>query len=69
MRTARWFGLLVSMWGGLAAAAGAPQPQPATPPVIPSNDAIRTFLAHRLQDNAVGVVIGIIEPAGRRIIT
>ena len=35
---------------------------------IPSNDELRAFLATRMEHNGVGVVIGVIEPAGRRIV-
>lgn len=35
---------------------------------IPSNDEIRKLLAGRMQHNGVGIVVGIIEPAGRRIV-
>ena len=37
--------------------------------IIPDDDAIRRLLADRLAHNGVGAVVGIIEPAGRRIIT
>lgn len=36
--------------------------------VIPSNEEIRALLAKRMENNGVGVVVGVIEPAGRRII-
>src|SRR5688572_11919673 len=35
---------------------------------IPSNDELRAFLATRMEHNGVGVVIGVIEPAGQRIV-
>jgi D-alanyl-D-alanine-carboxypeptidase/D-alanyl-D-alanine-endopeptidase len=35
---------------------------------IPSNDEINRLLAERLAHNGVGIVIGVIEPAGRRIV-
>jgi D-alanyl-D-alanine-carboxypeptidase/D-alanyl-D-alanine-endopeptidase len=35
---------------------------------LPSNAAIRALLAERMQRNGVGIVVGIIEPEGRRII-
>lgn len=35
---------------------------------IPSNDELLAFLATRMEHNGVGVVIGVIEPAGRRIV-
>jgi serine-type D-Ala-D-Ala carboxypeptidase/endopeptidase len=36
---------------------------------IPSTDAIRALLAERLAHNGVGVVVGVIEPGGRRVVT
>lgn len=36
---------------------------------VPSNDAIRALLEQRMQHNGMGIVVGIIEPAGRRIIS
>src|SRR5690349_2120620 len=35
---------------------------------IPSNEYIHKLLAERMQHNGVGVVIGVIEPAGQRIV-
>jgi serine-type D-Ala-D-Ala carboxypeptidase/endopeptidase len=35
---------------------------------IPSNDAIRKLLAERMERNGVGIVVGIIEPSGVRIV-
>lgn len=35
---------------------------------IPSNEGIRKLLADRMQHNGVGVVIGVIEPAGQRVV-
>lgn len=35
---------------------------------IPSDDELRAFLAKRTEHNGVGVVIGVIEPAGRRVV-
>ena len=35
---------------------------------IPSNDEIRALLAERMEHNGVGIVVGVIEPAGRRIV-
>jgi len=43
------------------------QPQPAW--TIPSNQQIRELLAERLRHNGVGIVVGIVEPSGRRVIT
>lgn len=38
------------------------------PWTIPSGDEIRELLAQRMRDNGVGIVVGVIEPAGRRIV-
>jgi serine-type D-Ala-D-Ala carboxypeptidase/endopeptidase len=35
---------------------------------IPSDDAIRSLLAERMAHNGVGVVVGVIEPAGQRVV-
>ena len=35
---------------------------------IPSSDSIRRLLAERMQHNGVGTVVGVIEPAGRRVV-
>ena len=35
---------------------------------IPHSDRIRALLAERMAQNGVGVVVGVIEPAGRRVI-
>jgi serine-type D-Ala-D-Ala carboxypeptidase/endopeptidase len=44
------------------------QPAPArTPWTIPNDNDIRNLLAGRMARNGVGVVVGIIEPAGRRV--
>jgi CubicO group peptidase (beta-lactamase class C family) len=61
----------------LAAPWAAPTHSQETPPAtattrpwtIPSNDDIRKLLAERVGDNGVGMVVGVIEPAGRRIVT
>ena len=42
------------------------QQQPAW--AIPSNEDIRALLAKRMEHNGVGVVVGVIEPAGRRVV-
>jgi D-alanyl-D-alanine-carboxypeptidase/D-alanyl-D-alanine-endopeptidase len=44
--------------------------QPTTGSAIPSEDAIRKILIERLgaSSNQIGIVVGVIEPAGRRII-
>lgn len=35
---------------------------------VPSNEAIRELLAERMRRNGVGIVVGVIEPDGRRIV-
>jgi CubicO group peptidase (beta-lactamase class C family) len=35
---------------------------------VPSNDHIRQLLAERMHHNGVGIVVGVIEPAGRRVV-
>jgi len=35
---------------------------------IPSNEDIRTLLAERMQHNGVGMVVGVIEPDGQRVV-
>lgn len=35
---------------------------------LPSNEAVKALLAERMAHNGVGVVVGIIEPAGRRVV-
>src|SRR5262245_3340568 len=35
---------------------------------IPSNEDIRALLAERMQHNGVGMVVGVIEPAGQRVV-
>ena len=56
-------------------AVGSAQGQEVTPSVspantwtIPSDNEIRSLLAERMQHNGVGIVVGIIEPSGRRVI-
>lgn len=39
------------------------------PWTVPSDDEIRQLLAQRMRVNGVGIVVGVIEPAGRRIVT
>jgi len=36
--------------------------------VIPSNEGIRALLAERMRHNGVGVVVGVVEPAGQRVV-
>jgi D-alanyl-D-alanine-carboxypeptidase/D-alanyl-D-alanine-endopeptidase len=53
--------IFVAATFGLCSAAQAPW-------TIPSNEAIQTLLAERMQHNGVGVVVGVIDPAGPRVI-
>lgn len=41
---------------------------PASAWVIPTDEDIRTLLAERMRHNGVGIVVGVIEPAGRRVV-
>lgn len=36
---------------------------------VPSNEAIRALLEQRMQNRSLGVVVGVIEPAGRRVVS
>lgn len=36
--------------------------------VIPPNEDIRALLAERMRHNGVGIVVGVIEPAGQRMV-
>lgn len=47
----------------------APMQQPAAGWRIPSNDGIQQLLAERMQHNGVGIVVGVVEPAGMRIVS
>lgn len=65
-------GTLLLFFGTLEVAAAqdipsAAQPQPAW--TVPSNQEIRELLTERMQHNGVGIVVGIVEPSGRRVIT
>lgn len=61
------FGLLVAaQWSGAQAPAPASAPTPSW--AIPSNGEISGLLAERMKHNGVGIVIGVIEPAGRRLV-
>ena len=42
-----------------------------SPKVLPSDDEIRKILAERVggNENGVGIIVGVIEPQGRRIIS
>jgi serine-type D-Ala-D-Ala carboxypeptidase/endopeptidase len=68
-RTRRLAGALALSF--LAAASGlAQQPpdRPSVPWTIPGNDDIRRLLDERMARNGVGIVVGVIEPGGRRIV-
>lgn len=59
----------------MLAACGLASAQPATQGAatgrdwdIPSDDAIRRLLAERMRHNGVGIVVGVIEPRGRRVV-
>jgi serine-type D-Ala-D-Ala carboxypeptidase/endopeptidase len=53
--------------GGVPSVAQQPAPT-RTPWTIPADNDIRKLLAERMARNGVGVVVGIIEPAGQRVI-
>jgi serine-type D-Ala-D-Ala carboxypeptidase/endopeptidase len=60
--------LLCAAWSATALAAEAPQPPPSSAWSIPSDDSIRQLLAQRMQHNDTAIVVGVIEPSGRRIV-
>src|SRR5688572_24477142 len=60
--------LALILVGAMPQAAQAPPARSQTLWTIPSNDTIRKLLAERMAHNGVGVVVGIIEPAGRRVV-
>lgn len=62
---ARFFASVVLLLGVLAPALAQEAPAQWR---IPSNDAIRTLLAERMKHNGVGIVVGVIEPAGQRVV-
>jgi serine-type D-Ala-D-Ala carboxypeptidase/endopeptidase len=73
-RSPRTHLLLLSLaLGALNAVSALAQAPPASddgrPWRVPSSDAIRQLLATRMQHNGIGAVVGVIEPAGRRIIS
>ena len=57
---------LAVVFGALCAAAAAQSPSP-----IPSDEEIRKILVQRIDDakQSVGIVVGVIEPKGRRIVS
>ena len=59
-----WLAALLLLTHAASGAALAQQPDWA----IPSNEDIRALLAKRMEHNGVGVVVGVIEPAGRRVV-
>jgi len=74
-RTSFWPALVAAiMTVGTALAAGSPDPvssTPAAPPATPTDDEIREILRDRI-DNAkrgVGIVVGIVDESGRRVIS
>ena len=54
---------------GTGAQSPAPADNPDRPWTIPSNGRIKDLLTERMKHNGVGIVVGVIEPAGRRIVT
>ena len=61
-----WSVALVLLSFLISHSASAQQPPP--PWTIPSNDDIRALLAKRMEHNGVGVVVGVLEPSGRRVV-
>ena len=61
-------GLALCLLAALSLDAQAPAGSTGGPWRIPSTDAIRALLAERLAHDGVGLVVGVIEPAGRRVI-
>jgi serine-type D-Ala-D-Ala carboxypeptidase/endopeptidase len=59
-----WLAALLLLTHAASGAALAQRPDWA----IPSNEDIRALLAKRMEHNGVGVVVGVIEPAGRRVV-
>ena len=57
------FGLLSLLWCAMEAAAQ-------TPGAVPGNDEIRRILVERVdaQKQSIGIVVGVIDPHGRRIV-
>lgn len=56
------------LMGATSQVAQQPPAPTRTPWTVPNNDTIGKLLAERMAHNGVGIVVGIIEPAGRRII-
>jgi D-alanyl-D-alanine-carboxypeptidase/D-alanyl-D-alanine-endopeptidase len=70
-RTLWCFCILLTSLGIASCAQAQPKPASQAPTEdwsIPSDDELRAFLATRMEHNGVGIVIGVIEPAGRRVV-
>jgi serine-type D-Ala-D-Ala carboxypeptidase/endopeptidase len=64
-----WGGLLLSFaWSPRAYGQEAERVPPERAWTVPSNEKIRDLLAERMKNNGVGIVVGVIEPAGRRVV-
>jgi D-alanyl-D-alanine-carboxypeptidase/D-alanyl-D-alanine-endopeptidase len=60
---------LVSAWSAAAAREESPvRADTSGGWVIPSNENIRALLAERMRHNGVGIVVGVVEPAGQRVV-
>jgi len=69
---ARIIGTALASWViAIAAATPASAQSPATPSPVPSDEEIRKILVERIDTyrQSVGIVVGVIEPGGRRIVT
>jgi len=69
---ARIIGTALAWWViAIAAATPASAQSPATPSPVPSDEEIRKILVERIDTyrQSVGIVVGVIEPGGRRIVT
>ena len=69
---ARMIGTALASWVmAIAAATPASAQSPATPSPVPSDEEIRKILVERIDTyrQSVGIVVGVIEPGGRRIVT
>jgi len=69
---ARIIGTALASWViAIAAATPASAQSPATPSPVPSDEEIRKILVERIDTHrqSVGIVVGVIEPGGRRIVT
>lgn len=60
--------LLSSAWSARADTQEGERASPVDAWTVPSNDSIRKLLAERMKNNGVGIVVGVIEPAGRRVV-